>query len=325
MGGCFYIALNMSITATLIGLLVLIVRAASGIRLPAQARYALWGLVGLRLLLPFSIPSRASFFNLLDGSSAGPASVPAGNSGLTLLNSVKAADARLPVQFRSDDARNLFNALGWAWIAGAALLLLAWALLYALAASKLRRAIPCEAGGLPLECSPPAHVRRRLILYSSATVDAPCVFGVLRPRVVIPPALAVDVDPSTLRYALLHECAHIRRGDNALKLLSLLFLCVNWFNPFIWLFFMLSGRDMELACDASVLKRLTADERRGYALALMKLAAGRQPLLAAAFGRSAVKERILGITRYKRITLAMGILAFLCLLALAASLLTNPV
>lgn len=316
MGGAFYIVLNMGITSALMGLAVLLARPAFR-RAPA-ARYALWALVGLRLALPVSLPSIASFYNLF-----GPyvLSVPAGESGASMMNAVQAANAYFPMHYKTGLLEKWFGAAGWAWLIGVLLTAAICTALYLLAAARLRRASPVEDGGLLAQCAGATGVRRRVGLYASGEVSSPVVSGIFRPRIVIPTSMARGGE--ALRYALLHELVHIKRGDNALRLASALLLCVHWFNPFVWLFFTLAGRDMELACDAGVLRRLDRSEHRGYALALANLSAGRQPVLAAAFGHSAVRDRILGIARYRKVTLGAGILAFLGMLALAVVLMTN--
>jgi beta-lactamase regulating signal transducer with metallopeptidase domain len=192
-----------------------------------------------------------------------------------------------------------------------------------LTARRFGSALPVDDGGLLAECAAIAGVRRKVLLYASDAVSSPVVFGVFRPRIVIPPALTHDRE--ALRFVLLHELAHIRRGDNALRAVSAALLCVHWFNPLVWLMFLLSGRDMELACDAAVLRRIDQPARKQYALVLAALAENRQPVLAVAFGQSAVRQRILGIVRYKRATVATIILSAAFIAALAVVMLTNPV
>lgn len=321
MGSVFYLVLNMGITASAAGALLLLIRLALRGRLPAQARYALWAIVLVRLVLPVSFPSEASFFNVV-GKYAAIASVPAGDAGATITNSIGAANSYSPLHFKTAALGAAFQTAGIVWLAGAGIMAVCLAALYLLTASRLRTAVRVDDGGLASKCAGKLGLRRKIGLYASGSVSSPIVFGLVKPRIIIPPAMAAD--RGALRYALLHELVHIRRGDNILRAASALVLCVHWFNPFAWLFFMLAGRDMELACDAGVLKRLTEPERRGYAMALAGLAESRQPLLAAAFGRSAVRQRIVQIVKYKRLPLAAAALTALLLLALAVALLSNP-
>jgi beta-lactamase regulating signal transducer with metallopeptidase domain len=322
MGALFYLVLNMGITASVIGLAIALARLALRGRLNATAQYALWALVGLCLVLPFTIPSKASLFNAVGKYVLRVASVPAGGTFVTMTNSIGAANAYFPLHFKTATLENIFNIAGAVWLAGALLAAVAAVALYTLTARRLRAAVPVMDGVLLAEYAALAGVKRKIRLYMSDMVASPVVFGVFRPRIVIPTAMVGDGE--TLRYALLHELTHIRRGDNILRLVSVLVLCIHWFNPFVWLFFALAGRDMELACDAGVLKRLDKPRRKEYALALAALASRRQPALAMAFGRSAVRQRIIGITKYRRLTIAAAIFTFVLLLALAAVLGTNP-
>ena len=337
MGAAFYLALNMGITASAIGLVVLLLRLALGKRLPALARYGLWALVLLRLLLPFALPSELSALNPVARFVTPIASWPVGGQ-LTMMNSVQQAES-MPVTitnfigaaepngpqailFKTEAAQSTFDTLGAVWLAGVAVTALSACALYALTAAKLRRARPVESGGLLAQCAARVGLKRKVRLLESPDVSSPAAFGRLRPAIVIPPGLVQS--PEDLEPVLLHELAHIRRGDTYRPLLFLL-LCLHWYNPFLWLVWLLSRADMELACDAAVLKRLDRDGRKQYALALAGLAARPEPVLSAAFGASDVKHRVLAVVNYKRVTLVAAILSAALFVLLAAVLLTNPV
>ncbi len=335
MGAAFYFVLNMGITASAIGLVVLLLRLVLGKRLLALARYGLWALVLLRLLLPFALPSELSALNPVTRFVTPIASWPVG--GLTMANAVRqakslpatmtnfvgAAEPNGPqaIRFKTEAAQSAFDTLGTVWLVGAALTALTAAALYALTARKLRQARPVEACGMLAQCAARVGLKRRVRLLESPDVSSPAAFGMLRPIIVIPPGLLESRE--ALEPVLLHELAHIRRGDTFRPLLFLL-VCMHWYNPFLWLLWLISGADMELACDAAVLKRLDRDGRKQYALALAGLAAKPEPLLSAAFGASAVKRRILAVVSYHRVTLFAAVLSAALVLLLAAVLLTNP-
>ena len=338
MGPVFYLTLNMGIMASAIGLVVLLLRLILRGRLPALARYALWGLVLLRLLLPVSLPSQMSAWNPVGRYVTRIASFPVGPGDMTITNAVGAVEnspeatstnflgavnAYFPgaVRFKTSALRSAFDTLGTVWLAGAAALAAIGIALYALTARRLGRARRINDDGLLAGCAGLARLRRKVALLASDAVESPVAFGVFRPRVAVPSSMACDRD--TLRLVLLHELTHIRRLDT-LRVLLFLVVCLHWYNPLIWLCFLLSGRDMELACDAAVLRLLGKQERKRYALALADLAAGRQPLLAAAFGRSAVRERVLGVVNFRRVTWAAAVLSALFVAGLAVVLLTNP-
>lgn len=338
MGSVFYLVLNMSITASAIGAVILLLRLLLRGRLPKLAQYALWALVGLRLLLPFSLPSELSMLNPIGRYVTQIASFPVGQTDLTMTNSIGLAnrDATLTannltgtansyfpraIHFKSSRLASMFSTLGTVWLAGAIAAALAALALYVLTARRLRSAVPVPDGDLLDECASRLKFRRKIALYSSDAVSSPVVFGLIRPRIIIPPALIGDRE--TLKFVLLHELVHIRRLDN-LRLVLFGLVCLHWFNPLIWLFYALSGRDMEMACDAGAVRHMDKQERKGYALALAGLASGRQPVLAAAFGNSAVRQRILGVAKYRRLTVAAVVLTVLFLVVVAVVVGTNP-
>ncbi len=317
MASCFYIVLNMSLTAAAVSLAVLALRLVLRRVLPASVLYALWALVLLRLLLPVSLPSEASLFNAVGRM----VSVPAGPSEATVTNAIRAVNGYFPMRFKTPALAGLFHWAGVVWLAGAALGAGGMLTLYILTARRFRTAARMQ-NALTAGCAAEMELKRDIPLLVSGDVSSPVVFGIFKPRVIVPPGF--DEDREALRYALLHEYAHIRRGDNLGRVLAALALCAHWFNPLMWLCFTLSARDMELACDAKVLNRLDGPQRRGYALALAGLAERRQPALASAFGSSAVKQRIVGIVYYKKRTLIEILLSAVLLCALAAALLSNP-
>ncbi len=336
MGAACYLVLNMGITASAIGLVVLLLRLALGRRLPALARYGLWALVLLRLLLPFALPSELSALNPVARFVTPIASWPVGGQltmtnavgqtesmPATITNFIGTAEPDTPraIRFKTVAAQSAFDALGAMWLAGVAATALSACVLYALTARKLRRARPAEDGGLLAQCAARVGLKRKVRLLESPDVSSPAAFGMLSPIVVIPPGLAQT--PEALEPVLLHELAHIRRGDTYRPLLFLL-VCLHWYNPFLWLVWLLSRSDMELACDAAVLKRLDRDGRKHYAMALASLAARPEPVLSAAFGASAVKRRVLAVVNYKRVTMLAAILSTALFVLLAVVLLTNP-
>lgn len=316
MASCFYVMLNMGITAAAVGLAVLALRLVLRRALPASVLYALWSLVLLRLLLPVSLPSEASLFNAVGRM----VSVPAGSEA-TVTNAIRAVDRYFPMQFKTPALEGLFHWAGIVWLAGAALGAGGTLTLYIVTARRFGTAVRVQ-NVLTAGCAAEMGLKSDIPLLVSGDVSSPVVFGIFKPRVIVPPGFAEDRE--ALRYALLHEYAHIRRADNLWRALAALALCAHWFNPLMWLCFSLSARDMELACDAKVLKRLDGPQRRGYALALASLAERRQPALASAFGSSAVKRRIIGIVQYKKRTLIEIVLSVMLLCALAAALLSNP-
>ncbi len=163
------------------------------------------------------------------------------------------------------------------------------------------------------------NITRKIKLYQHEGIASPLVFGFIKPRIILPSKGKWD----NLDIILLHELVHVKRWDNLWQLLSMLAVCIHWFNPFAWLFLYFYGRDRELACDEKVLRTLGIEHKKAYADALVQLVTGHH-LLGSAFGHSSVKLRIVKIIAYKNITLWMAIVATLFCTLMAAMFMTNP-
>lgn len=294
-----YWLLSMSLTGTLAGLAVWL--AGRWKRLPRRIAHGLWVVPLLRLTLPFGLASPASLLSLLPEGAV--ASVPlAAQPALTSVNCLLLADAYAPVAFRDSRLQAVFSAAWWVWLAGcavmAAVLLLAWCANRRDAAE----AVPVAEG-----------------VYRSARVTSPAVYGILRPRILIPDSLPA----ARLAPILAHERAHIRRLDNLWRLIALLTASLHWFNPAAWLMLRAFLRETELACDESAVARMDAPDRRAYAHALVDAAVARRTLVSP-FGGSPLKHRIAALCSFRRLT--TGSIAALIALAgaLAWALLTNP-
>ena len=156
--------------------------------------------------------------------------------------------------------------------------------------------------------------------WESDRVDSPFVLGFFPPKIYLPLGLTGD----TRRYVLLHGRSHIRRGDHIVKVLAFLALAVHWFNPLLWVSWFLSCRDMEAACDESVLRRSPEDIRKSYSAALLSLAVAHPLRVPLAFGENDVKGRVKGALRWKRPAAALVAVALVALLASCYMLAANP-
>ncbi len=192
---------------------------------------------------------------------------------------------------------------------------------------KIREALPVEKeSGEYLKKL--ARIPARVRLQVSDRLVSPVTFGIARPKIVLPKdllpgflppkaLLSGDLMPEVLppendgqlKFALIHEMVHIKRADNLRKMVMLLALCVHWFNPLVWLMYFLFNRDIELSCDEKVILLAGREAKKEYAMALVNLAEKqyRFSMFSAGFGKNAVKERIVAIMNFKKIT-ALGIL-----------------
>lgn len=315
----FLAVLNMSIAAVLLFLLVLAGRLALRRYGTAGFRYLLWIPFLLRLLVPYSLPSVFSVYNLFHRD----VSRPGGVLLSVVYLSPDLAQEQVLSAGQQIHEKQLF-VLGctvWAIVAGVMLLAFAVQYLRLRAALAVAYRAPREqteslARTAGLRRTPP-------VLYTSA-VKSPLTFGFLHPRVLLPPRLREDDE--VRRYILLHEFSHIRWGDHLLLLLGCLALALHWFNPLVWVARGMMARDIERACDQRVLRQVGGEEQLAYAQALVDWAGKRRfGMSYAAFGERDVVRRVKGVLAWRRlprwaeVLLGCGIVGvFLCTA-------TNPV
>ena len=166
-----------------------------------------------------------------------------------------------------------------------------------------------------------ASLRLQGNVYICDEIATPFCLGILKARIYLPS----NLDEKERTYVIRHEQYHIRRFDNGIKLLAFIALSLHWFNPLVWLAFVLAGRDMEMSCDEAVMKQASEDIRAEYSAALLKLATGRKfAALPLAFGDGNPKERIKNIMSYKKPTLWIILAAVVACILLFVALGTNP-
>ena len=310
MADVFIKTLNMGIAASWLILAVVVLRILLK-RAPKRFRLLLWAAVGLRLVLPVSIESALSLVPSAQTLPEGVmyAAAPELNTGIAALND--AINPAFTAAFAPEPAASanplqvLLPIASVIWLAGAAVMLL-WALVSWL---RLRRRV-AEA------------VRLEGNMFESERVASPFVLGLIRPRIYLP----FGLDEGAREQVLTHERAHIARGDHVIKPLGWLILAVYWYNPLVWLAYALFCRDIELACDERVIRRLPVSGRADYSQALLDLSrphhgVGACPL---AFGESAVKGRVKSVLTYKRPAFWLIMLAALLCIGAAVCFLTDP-
>ena len=272
----FSLFLHMSWTGSVVILVVLCLRAVLR-RAPKSISYALWSIVLFRLLCPVSLTVEHAPIAMVKPSSQ---QVTPGISSLTPPTvSLPAEDVPLPLlpAAGAEASWAWTDTLAWIWFAGAALFLVAIAFSICRTKLKLRES-----------------VRIRPNVYISDQFTEPFSFG----RSIY---LPFHLEPSTYSYILLHEQAHIRRGDPIWKLLSLVALALHWMNPLCWLAYHLAVRDMEMSCDEAVLSKLDHDGRASYSTLLLNLATGRSIGGAAlSFAEDSPEKRIRNILNWKK-------------------------
>ena len=209
---------------------------------------------------------------------------------------------------------------------GVVSLILFGAFLYFRTAKKLEEAVLYERNDLLNFCSEKLGLKRSVKIFSSDRIDTPFVHGLINPRIMLPSRLIIESSEQDLKYIIMHELVHIKRFDYIIKLISMLVLCIYWFNPVIWLCYILSQKDMEMSCDDKVITVFEEDIRKEYASVLISLAERQNSILGSgfpAFGESNVKSRVKGIVNYKKPGIWIGLISTIVLVVFITVLLTD--
>ena len=300
---------QMSVAGGVLILCIVVVRALAIHRLPKTTFLVLWMIAALRLLLPFSIPLPFNIHIGLDVFSDVVQELPSGNIASTLPgDSPPSYDIGTAVPSPATEHISIFVIL---WLVGVLLLAIYFSISYFRSMRKFRMSIPDNTPYIQNWLT--AHqISRPLAVRSSDLISSPLTYGILHPVILLPKKLDRN-DQAALKYVLTHEYVHIRRFDAITKILFAAVLCIHWFNPFVWVMYVLANRDMELSCDAWVIRMMGAKNRSSYALMLIKMEEKRSGMSAlySHFGKNAISERIEAIMKFKK----TSILA--CTLALA--------
>ena len=300
---------QMSVAGGVLILFIVVIRALAIHRLPKTTFLALWMIAALRLLLPFSIPLTFNIHIGLDVFSDVVQELPSGNIGSPLPGeSLPSYDTGAAAPSPATEHISIFVIL---WLVGVQLLAIYFSISYFRSMRKFRMSIPDNTPYIQNWLA--AHqISRPLAVRSSDLISSPLTYGILRPVILLPKQLDRN-DPVALKYVLTHEYVHIRRFDAITKILFAAVLCIHWFNPFVWVMYVLANRDIELSCDAWVIRMMGEKNRSSYALMLIKMEEKRSGMSAlySHFGKNAISERIEAIMKFKKTSI------WACILALA--------
>lgn len=307
--------LEMTLSGTVMILAVAALRALTLRRLPKGTFAALWWLTAVRLLVPVELPSRFSVYTLLERLRRGTA--PAAPAATAAAPPAPRA-AVFPSLSEAVPAPAPFPVWRAVWLAGAVLLAL-WCLIrYVRWRRRFRESLPAGRPDIPV------RFRRRVRLRVTDQIGAPLTYGILRPVILLPRTLDLT-DEEAVSCVLAHEMSHIRRLDGLFKLALTAALCLHWFNPAVWLLYVLANRDMELRCDEAAVLALGEDSRVRYALALIRLAElqnGYVPLCGFSH-KSGMEERIRAIMNIKRRSLPACFIALALVLGVTTAFATS--
>lgn len=310
MSELFLEIVNRSIAASWIVIAVLILRFCLK-KAPKWVNVLLWGIVAVRLIFPFSIESALSL--IPSAETVSPSimmeTAPSVQTGVPALDQVinPVIDHSLaPAPGASANPLQIWiSVLTVIWLWGVAALFLYSAVSY----RRLRRRV-CEA------------VILRDNIYQSENVCSPFVLGIIRPKIYLP----YHMDKREMDHVIAHEQTHIRRRDHWWKPLGFLLLTVHWFNPLLWLGYILLCRDIELACDEKVIREMGSEQRADYTQALVSCSVSRRSIAACplAFGEVGIKERVKSVMNYKKPAFWIVLASVVVCAVAAVCFLTDP-
>lgn len=301
LGEIFYWLFNMSIVASVSGLIVILIRLIR--RIPRRFILFLWAIPFLRMWLPVGIGSKFSLLNLVSRFTTRTVTVyEAGPVDFTMTNSMMLADTYFPITYEVEGLSKTFQIASAIWAVAALAVIVTVLFVYFGTKSVLKDAIPVQGN-----------------LYRSDKIRTPGVYGIVKPRIIFP---ALPDDGSVNRYILLHEQTHIRRMDNLWRILAFLTVAVHWFNPLAWVFLKLFLTDLEVACDESVLSKIGADERKEYANCLVDALESKN-LFLTSFGGASIRVRIEAILSFRKATAIAAVALSGIVAVIAWLLLTN--
>ena len=311
MEALFLKLVNMSISASWLVLAVVVLRFAMK-KAPKWMTCALWAMVALRLVLPFSIESAAS---LIPDREPIPQSVITNHTPIvTPADTPMSSDTQvitpdtpmLGTQANAVTPASITETAATVWSIGVAVLLVYGAVSYLLVWQRVSASL---------------HLRDNV--YLCDYIESPFILGILRPRIYLPSSL----DQSQWPHVLAHEQAHLSRRDHWWKPLGFAILCVYWFNPVLWLAYILLCKDIELACDERVIRDMDTRQKQDYTTALLECSMPRYLVAACplAFGEVGVKERVKTVLNYKKPAFWIILIALILCIAAAVCFLTDPV
>lgn len=309
--------LNMSLTASIVIVIVLLARRLLR-RAPKLFSYVLWAVVLFRLICPVSPSTSFSLFRVIDApvTTAGsmeyipvdivhmenPAvDLPVPGVSEFINNNLPQGEEQLVA-----DPLEALLAIGtFIWISGIVIMIL-----YSIfTLIRLHRKLVGVG-------------RLRDNIFLADHIASPFVMGLIHPKIYLPSGISEEEQT----YIIEHEKTHIRRGDHIVKCVAYFALMIHWFNPLVWLAFILAGKDMEMSCDEAVMKKLGGDIRADYSTSLLSLATGERIIAGTplAFGEGNTKGRIKNVMHYKKPTFWVVIAAFICVISLVVVLASNP-
>lgn len=314
--------LQMSIAGAVMILAIVVIRALAVNRLPKKTFLALWGVVLLRLFIPFSLPSVVSIYSLMgwQRTSAGITENGTGGefAGLFLGNEAtriaQESASALPLGI------SIWKII---WIAGMLICALVFITAYIRCFREFQMSLPVD-NDMSQSWLKEHKLRRTISIRQSDRISSPLTFGVLHPVILMPKKTDWE-NEDELKYVLEHEFVHIKRFDILSKLALIAAVCLHWFNPFVWIMYVLANRDIELCCDETVVCRFGRETRASYARVLISMEETKSGFvpLCSHFSKNAIEERITAIMKTKKTTIISLVVALVLVVGIVAIFATS--
>ncbi len=314
--------LQMSFSGAAFITAVVIIRAVAINKLPKKTFLVLWELVILRLLIPFSIPSMFSVYTLVTHSISS-ATLPETGTDYNIPTMQGLFVTTQGVEQPPADISSSVSMWFIVWCAGIILIALFFVISYLHCLIEFRTALPVNNHYVEKWLAE-RPLKRPILVRQSDRISAPLTYGIFRPVILMPKKMDWK-NEKQLQYVLSHEYVHIYRYDTVTKLIATLALCIHWFNPFVWVMYILFNRDIELACDESVIRQFGEKSKSAYSLMLISMEATKSGLLPLCnnFSKNAIEERITAIMKTKKITIFSLVLASLIVVGVGTAFTTS--
>ena len=335
--------LQMTVSAGLLVIAIIIIRAVALNRLPKKMFLILWGVVLARLLIPVAIPINIDISNtaiggiverVLPDSSASPVvenvipnvrpdAAPNVIPGVVPDFSIIPEMSEIPrttetpniiaEQPTSPQQREVFAIapITLIWLVGMVATFVFFAAIYIKIHKTLRFATIIKDNDFLDKWLMEHRLKRPIVIMQSDRVKSPLAVGIINPRIILPKSIDLN-DKLSLNYILNHEYYHIKRFDALWKMILLFAVCIHWFNPIMWVMFVLVNRDLELTCDEAVVKHFGGQTKKTYAYMLINMAEheGAIAPLYSGFSKNATEERIVSIMKMKKTSIIGMVIAF---------------
>lgn len=285
----------MSYISTFVAVLIMLIRWILGKKLPAFFSYILWIILLVRLVTPMTFASECSMFNYLP---------PMNNIEILYEGSNKNNQQEEDTTVRDESVnkkhRENANLTSRIWMSGAISLIIVFSIGYIFNMNKFREGIIYNSHEINNIIK--FLYKKNIKIYTVEWIDTPLVCGIFKPKIIVPTHITKEGNEDILKAVTLHEIVHIKRKDNIIKLLFIFAICIHWFNPVVWIAFVLFNKDMEEACDEKVMGITKGNFKKKYAEALLNFALDKNNITTAtilSFGESNIKKRISRILKYK--------------------------